>query len=460
VTVSLLVIATAIVAGFGIALLFDQTIRRAEVGAALVFLSAIVQATFVYDVPSLQLGGARVGITDLVAVMVSTAAMARCLRFRHLGRHQRWLIALGLLLLVSLVLGIAAYGVQASVNDFRQYLFFVGPALYMATFRPTADLHDRIGRIWLITATLMILLACARWLNVFAGIDLGVPAERYGGVDTAVRVLDGPYAFFLAGPLLLTVPFWLRRGQPRWVRMMGAVLLVATIALDRRTVWVALIVGVAVLLLRGRRLGGRAVALLVAASVLTVLAFAGDVLFRDQDSLGTDASTGTVSWRIEGWSDLVTSWSGNPVNWLIGEPFGSGFARTVEGLDVEAHPHNFFIETMIRAGLAGLIALVALTLGLLCRLWRVRAGGAGLFDPSMLAPLLAMQIIWCLTWVPGLEQGIVTGIAIAVAATGARRSAASRPATLGGAPTPPVMESTRGQRAVVALREGSDIARE
>jgi hypothetical protein len=431
VTGLLLGLTTAIAAGFGIALL-DLTIRRAELGAALVFLSAIIQAAFLYeDVPSASLGGMRVGVTDLVAVIVLAAAVARCLRLRYFSRYQYWLIMLGCLLLVSLVLGIAGHG-QAAVSDSRQYLFFVGAALYMATFRPTADLYDRIGRIWLMAAALMVLLACVRWLRVFAGIDLGVAAE-INGVDTAVRVLDGPYTFFLAGPLLMAVPFWLRRGQARWVRWLGAVLLVVVIVLDRRTVWLAILVGLAVLLLRGRRLRARGVALVVAASVLTGLAFAGDVLGRNQSPPGTVTSTGSVTWRIEGWSDLVDSWSESPVNWIIGEPFGSGFARTVDGSEVDAHPHNFYIETMIRAGLGGLIAMLALTVGLLRRMWRVPIGGVGLFDPGVLAPLLAMQLVWYLTWVPGLEQGIVTGIAIAVAGTAARTGAAGRfsPATPG-----------------------------
>ena len=412
-TVLLLGLTAAVVAGLGIALL-DLTIRRAEVGAALVFLSALVQAVFIYDVPSVRPGGMRVGVTDVVAVIVLAAGVARCLRLRHLSRHQHWLIMLGSLLLVSLILGIASHGVQSSISDARQYLFFVGAALYMATFRPTAELYDRIGRIWLMMTVLMMLLACARWLQVFAGIDLGVPAER-NGVDTAIRVLDGPYAFFLAGPLLLTIPVWLRRGKPRWIRTLGAVLLVVVIALDRRTVWLAVLVGVAVLLLRGRRLRARAVALVVAASIVIVLVFAGDVLARDQTPPGSVTSTGSVTWRIEGWSDLVASWSESPVNWLVGKPFGSGFDRTVEGVKIESHPHNFYIETMIRAGLGGLIALIVLTVGLLRRLWRVSVGGVGLFDPSVLAPLLAMQLVWYLAWVPGLEQGIVTGIAIAVA---------------------------------------------
>jgi hypothetical protein len=428
-TTVLLGLVAVIAAGLGVVLL-DLTIRRAELGAALIFLSAFVQAAFLYeDVPSVRLGGVRIGATDLVAVVVLAAAVARCLRLRHSSRYQYWLLMLGILLLVSLVLGIVAHG-QTAVSDSRQYLFFVGAALYMATFRPTPDLYDRIGRIWLMAAALMVLLACVRWLRVFAGIDLGVPAE-INGVDTVTRVLDGPYAFFLAGPLLLTVPFWLRRGQARRVRWLGAVLLVVVAVLDRRTVWLAVLVGVAVLLLRARRLKPRSIAFLVAASVVVALAFAGDVLGRDQGPPGTISSTGSVTWRIEGWSDLVDSWSASPVNWLLGQPFGSGFARTVEGATINAHPHNFYIETMIRAGVGGLIALIVLTVGLLCRLWRVRVGGVALLDPGMLTPLLAMQLVWYLTWVPGLEQGLVTGMAIAVAGTVARRDAAGRLAPAG-----------------------------
>jgi O-antigen ligase len=426
VNVLLLGIAAVVSAAFGIALL-DVTIRRAEVGAALVFLSATVQAMFIYeDVPSVTVGGMRVGCTDIAAIIVLAAAVARCLRLRRFGRYLYWLVLLSVLLLVSLVLGIALHGVQTSVSDSRQYLFFVGAALYMATFRPAGDLYDRIGRIWLMASVLMILLACARWLQVFAGVHLGVPAERYG-VDTAVRVLDGPYAFFLAGPLLLTIPFWLRRGQQaRWVPVLGAVLLIVLVALDRRTVWLAVVAGVAVLLLRGRRLRARSVAFVVAASIVAVLAFAGDVQSRDEVPGGAVTSTGSVIWRVEGWSDVIASWSASPVGWLIGTPFGGGFARTIDGSSTNAHPHNFYIETMIRAGLGGLIALLALTVGLLRRVWRIPVTGTRLLEPGLLAPLLVTQLVWYVTWVPGLEQGVVTGIAIAVAVAGARRGAAAR----------------------------------
>jgi hypothetical protein len=44
----------------------------------------------------------------------------RLLRTPRFDRFQRWLLLLGVLLLVSLVRGVAAFGMQASVADFRE----------------------------------------------------------------------------------------------------------------------------------------------------------------------------------------------------------------------------------------------------------------------------------------------------------------------------------------------------
>jgi hypothetical protein len=54
--------------------------------------------------------------------------------------------------------------------------------------------------------------------------------------------------------------------------------------------------------------------------------------------------------------------------------------------------------------------------------------GMLLLGPGVLPALLAMQIVWYLTWVPGSEQGMVTGLAIAVAAAQApSRTSRDRP---------------------------------
>ena len=88
----------------------------------------------------------------------------------------------------------------------------------------------------------------------------------------------------------------------------------------------------------------------------------------------------------------------------------------IEGSETTSHPHNFYIEMLLRTGVVGLLALIALTAGLLRALWRTPSRDAGLLGPDVLPALVAMQLVWFLTWVPGSEQGIVTGLAIAVAA--------------------------------------------
>jgi hypothetical protein len=422
VTTLLLALALLVAAAVGVALL-DLLIRRADIAAALVLGSVVVQAYYVDRVPSLVLpGGTKVYVTDVVSTLVLVAALARLLRLRRFDRYHRWLLLLGVVVLISLVRGVAAFGLQASIADVRQYLFFTGVALYFATFPVSAKLYDRIGRIWLIMTIPMMALVSVRWLAAFAGINLGVPAEK-NGADAAIRVIDGPFTFFLAHAFVLTIPAWtsIRGERAVWIRRLGILLLLFVLVLDRRTVWLAIVVGVAVVMLRDPRLGRRAAMLVIAGVALTAVAFVSFGGLKEGNEPLVKSSAGNFSWRVQGWSELVTAWAHKPADWFVGEPFGSGFARLIGGVEIDSHPHDFYIETMIRTGVAGLFALIAVSIGLLRALWRTPARDDGLLGPGIVPALLAMQIVWFLTWIPGSEQGIVTGIAVAIAAGQAAR---------------------------------------
>jgi O-Antigen ligase len=404
-----------VAAGLGVAML-EVLITRADVAAALVLGSVVVQAFFVDKVPALILPGeVQVYVTDVVASLVVGAGVLRLLRQRRFDRYQRWLLLLSVLLLVSFIRGVAAFGMQQSVNELRHYLFFAGVAIYFATFPPSAWLYDRIGRIWLAVSIPMMVLVGLRWLAAFAGIDLGVPAEKFGA-DAAIRVIDGPFTFFLAHAFVLTIPALLRGEQERWIRRISVPLLLFVLLLNRRTVWLALVIGIAVLVLRDRRLGRRVLLLVTLGALMTAVAFVWLGGLQEGSDPAVRSGSGNLTWRIEGWETLVDAWSHNSTDWAIGQPVGSGFTREVEGSEVTAHPHNFYIEIMIRTGLVGLLALIALTAGLLRALWHTPTRDAGLLGPGVLPALLAMQLVWCLTWIPGTEQGIVTGVAIAMAA--------------------------------------------
>jgi O-antigen ligase len=91
------------------------------------------------------------------------------------------------------------------------------------------------------------------------------------------------------------------------------------------------------------------------------------------------SNTGSVIWRVEGWAVLLSQWASSPLNWFTGEPFGTSFLRRVEGSEVVGSPHDFYIEILLRTGALGLLALLALTVGLLVATWRRSAEDAGVF---------------------------------------------------------------------------------
>jgi O-Antigen ligase len=399
-------------------LLIDVLVRRADVTAVLLVGSTVMDAFFAGAVPSLTLpGDMRVGLTDIIATLVLGAAFARLLRVGRLDTYHRWLVLFIVLLILSLIRGVIGFGIQTSVSNFRLMEFWIAAATYFATVPPSHTVYDRIAKIWIwMTAPLMAIVA-ARWLSVFAGIELGVPRERYGA-DAAIRVLDGPYTFFLAQGFILTMPFWRQGQRAQSIRIMSILLLLFVVLLDRRTAWVALLAGIVTLMIHNRRLGRRAAWAFVA--ILGVVIGTYSTLLRATTSgepiAQAASNTASVAWRVEGWAVLLTQWAKSPGNWFVGEPFGASFLRRVEGSEVVAGPHNFYIEVLLRTGVFGLLALLALTVGLLMATWRSSTEDAGVFGSGVLPALLMMQVIWFMAWVPGIEQGILTGIAISLAA--------------------------------------------
>ena len=223
----------------------------------------------------------------------------------------------------------------------------------------------------------------------FAGIDWA-PAEKFGA-DAAVRVIDGPFTFFLAGAFVLTIPALLRGEQERWIRWISVPLMLFVLLLNRRTVWLG----------RDRSRRSRAarsaarppaLLLVTLGALMTAVAFVWLGGLQEGSDPAVQSGSGSLIWRLEGWSELVDAWSHNSTDWAVGQPVGSGFTREVEGTEVTAHPHNFFVEMMLRTGLAGLLALIALTAGLLRALWHTPTRDAGLLGPGVLPALVAMQL--------------------------------------------------------------------
>jgi hypothetical protein len=410
----------AVIVGLGVASI-NSLIRRPALGAGLVLGATVINAALIRIPRVMAPGGVAVELSDVIFALLLGAAIARLLVMR-LTMLQHCLLLLSLLVVLSLVRGVAAFGIQPSIAEFRLYMYFLSGALYFTSFPASASLNHRIGNIWVTMSLLMALIAGVRWLAIFTGIDLGLPAERFGA-DSAIRVMDGPYAFFLANSAVLTVSVWRVRDEHarRW-RVCGAVAMLTVVILDRRTIWLALFVGIAIIILRNPGFRRRALVIIAATVGIVSVLFTFSRVSSDAKHpfAQSPLNTANFNWRVEGWEKLVGSWSEDPAHWLVGEPFGNGYARTIGRAKETSHPHNFYIATLMRTGVAGLLALIAITLGVLRAVWRMGKRGGLLLAPLVFPALLTMQMIWFFTWVPGIDQGIITGLALALAATRGR----------------------------------------
>ena len=417
-----------LIAGLGVAavvglVLVDYVIRRADVAAALLLGVIILQI----GLPGLRLGveiGAYVSALDAVGVILVAAAIARLLRLNRVTVAQRLLALLGVLLVASLVQGIGLWGLQTAVVEFRSFLAYFSAALYFATFHGPPESLDRIGRVILIAAVVLCGIVCFRWFGALTGFRPSLLRVEYGA---PIRVLDGPQTFFLAQALFLVLPRWadgLATPKQRWL---AAGLATIVVLLNRRTAWLTVLVGVGILLWRRKGMGGRArPAMAVVAVIVTAVLLALPEADGSSDVAMSATDTGTLDWRLQGWTSLIVDNGPDGAGqWLLGIPMGSGYDREVlssrdKVRTVESQPHSFHLQTMLRAGLLGFLALTLLFAVALRQLRPgarrddlTTGGKTPLVTREQLFVAVVMQVIWFATWQVGLEQGLVTGLAAA-----------------------------------------------
>lgn len=409
-------ILAALVAAGAAFLLLEAVIRRTMAGLA-VLLGAAAITVGVAFIPELHAGGTRVDPMDAVAVLLLAAGVARLLRARDISTMQWVLIAFGAVVAVSIIQGVVQFGLNQTVNESRQYIWFVSAALYFSTLRPERELFDRIARAWLFFAGFLVALAVFNWTVI--GLGLSIPINAY---EEEFRVLSASTSLVILQGFLIGAVAWAQGSCPRWVRRLTPVLLAIVVLMQHRSVWAVLIVTVVMGIWLERRL---AVKLLpaVMAGLLAVFAISLAVLDQEATELTgqlaeSAAYRDTWQWRIEGWHVLVDqSGPRDPMEALIGRPFGGGWDRMLDGQVVVVSPHNFYLETAIRTGVVGLGLLVVLYGMLLWRLVRIRFGHQ-LLDARTIFLMLLAQPIFFIPYSVTPVQGIIVGLAVAAAAGG------------------------------------------
>jgi O-antigen ligase len=389
--------------------------RRADWAVPVVVIAALLEVS--QSTPHIVVGGVTVGSTD---VMTATLLVALAIRAARGYRPDSLVMTLLALLTLNVVRGSAAYGLQASFNQGRGYLYFFGAAGFFSTFRDPAERSFHLVRTWWVRA---------EWVLAFVALAF---LARHGfssyasGNDSATRPLVSGQALMVLEAGLLAMPYGKRRGARQHI---PSVLALAVVLLSaQRTVWVATGLSLAVLAVmstlgeasklqrRARVVVGTSIVGLSAVLLIGLGPVSSSV---DRAYSSATEKDSTFSWRVQGWVDLIDQQrAGSGTNLVLGDPLGAGYTHRAGGQTTKAPPHSVYVSTLVDLGLVGLGLLVALFVRVARRLRRRMRRGEPL---ALVAGTLAMAVVaHGITYNPSTAEGALIGIILAVFAATAR----------------------------------------
>ena len=397
-------------------------------GAALVLLAYLVNAIIVKplsgDLAGFSLYPADVVFAGLFVVAATRLTVGGCL----LARHWPWLL-FGAVTMVSFLMGGQLYGVKPAGVEYRAVFYVVAGCLYTASFPVHSEGLGRLVRLWLWSAAVLVALAWFRWGAEF--LHLGIRGQWAGvGGDNPMCVLNAGQTFFLSQAFVTTVYLYRHVTARATLMLYSGLLLLTILLLQHRSVWVTTAICCGILAWRERALrkllGMALLALVLAApAYLLVSRYAGAVSesLRSSAEEPFDPGRSTIAWRTGLWEQYVLEFLAlNGAQTWFGTGFGNPAIYEVDGGAVDNAAHNYFVYTLNRMGILGLLTLL-LAYGLLLRQLR---GQPGTWDYlGLFVTMTAGQLVYFMVYSPSFEQGLMVGSALGVVAVRRERRAAT-----------------------------------
>lgn len=320
-----------------------------------------------------------------------------------------------MILMLNYVLGLHEFGLQVATNEFRGYFYIICVGCYVASLD--------VKKVW--PAIEKMCLFAAFCLSIIALVRFSDGDFTRGG-----RPIGSAHTLLMLQALLIAV-FMHNRGDLRSsLKPFLVAIIPLLIVLQHRSVWGVMLFSFVLVFM----LLPSARAMLVKWGVIGTVAFGGlcGVVFgasifeqfaysyKESTSIETSDGSNTFVWRMQGWRSLLTGEQMDSVqDVLIGNSFGSGWDRTVltsdgvMGVRTET-PHNFYVQTLLRGGVIGLVAFLSLYIILLRRLFHY-AKKDTTTRPILLClvVLIASQLVYYIPYGSDFIQAMFLGSGVA-----------------------------------------------
>lgn len=365
--------------------------------------------------------GVAVHAPDVFFGAVAVATLIRLLSLRAFSRVQTLWLVLSLYLLATFAHGVLSYGLLTALSSYRSTFYLTAAVTYFGLFQ-----YDRGNTIramdWVMIAGAVLAVGA---LILWQFPELRVLNTGQYALSINVyqrnRVLPAQAAQFAFMGALIALSMWLVPDSGTLRRVMALPLLMLSIFLFHRTVWIMLFAGILITsIASGRKIvrtllvvqGG-----LIALTLLWILLIAFDVdivsaSVQTAVNEAIDTNNNTLNWRIEGWRILVDrAFASGPMTVLFGAGFGIGFERTISGSYIAYAPHNYYIELFLTSGLigAGLFFLVFLYI---FRISLNRALRGHVLEALPLPGVIFGLMIYSGSYTPQYDAALLLGLAI------------------------------------------------
>lgn len=390
-----------------------------------------IAGMFVIDAMLMYGGGFHLGInlfyTDFALVLIGMAAGLRLLFAPDFPlRHWAWLLFCAVIFL-SFALGLANYGTAAGVSV-RGSFYFMVTGLYGMSF-PMDQRRVRFTlNVLVAIAGSLLLLTAYRWVVYYTPITALLPQGGVYNIDGAIRVIKSNEALVLAEVLVGGLFFAAAARGLHVTRWLSPLLLGVVLALQHRSVWLAMMVGGLTRFLVVRTKQSSAVSqFLMIAAIVGVMSI--PLVFSEKLSGLTQQVQHSAERALQGhdttherfgnWKAMIGLWyQGGAKSIVIGQSFGADSSRYVEdemgaSRKISYVAHNLFVQTLYNTGLVGLSAMLFAFSYVIRGLYRLNRDGVGGIETQILLVLILMQMAYYVPYGEDYLQGLLFGVALA-----------------------------------------------
>lgn len=326
-----------------------------------------------------------------------------------------------ILIILSMILGAVQFGLTSEwMGDLRSFGLFITGILYFARFFKISYMKEYIAFIDKCMGIILVISIILWTLDLGAGIH--ILASQYNATlsdgGSTMRFVQSYEVLGLAIYALYLIRRDIREKSRIGIKAFAYIM--AVILFQHRSIWLALGIGIIVIVLEEMNLHKLSKKMLGQFAIIGVLMAcvllfgSGDIVENIRNGFdvfgklvsGASLENTTANTRVQVWSAVREDLTN--VAFFLGRPFGYGYGQSIGW---STSPHSGYIRLLGRTGYIGLCVFIALMIFLIFKLKKRHA----MYALEFLACVIAFMYSYDFTWLCGCIIG--AGIVMSSGAT-------------------------------------------